>query len=99
MPPSTFFTTASHYFVSAHRRSLPPGQKLLTVPTPLEKELIVNTHFRSLRRRGAHVINALKLWYEYGAKSMLPNFTLNGRCTSQSQGGVVQQSIFTTVYS
>ncbi|KAK1748353.1 hydroxyacylglutathione hydrolase [Skeletonema marinoi] len=58
MAPSTFFETASHYLTSAHRRALPQGQKLLTIPTPLDKEMIVNPNFRTLKRRGEHLVNA-----------------------------------------
>jgi hypothetical protein len=68
LSPSTFFTIASHYLVSAHRRALPIDQRLLTIPTPLERELIVNPNYRMLRRRGECLIDALKLWYEFGAK-------------------------------
>ena len=74
MAPSVFFETVSHYFVCAHRRGLPQGQKLLSLPTPLDKEMIVNPNFRSLKRRGECVINALRLWHEFGAKNKIPRF-------------------------
>eukprot|EP00804_Cyclotella_cryptica_P016397 CCRYP_004655-RA/>CCRYP_004655-RA protein AED:0.00 eAED:0.00 QI:164/1/1/1/1/1/2/488/859 len=72
MAPSVFFATASHFFVSAHKRALPQGQKLLSLPTPLDKEIIVNPNFRSLKRRGEHLVNALRLWHEFGAKNKIP---------------------------
>lgn len=73
LSPSIFFETASHYLVSAHRRSLPPTQKLLTVPTPLDRERVVNPNFRSLARRGECLVNALRLWYEFGARGLIPD--------------------------
>ena len=74
MAPSVYFETAAHYFVAAHKRALPQGQKLLSIPTSLDKEMIVNPNFRSLKRRGEHVINALKLWHEFGVQNQLPRF-------------------------
>jgi hypothetical protein len=74
MPPSVFFDTCSHYYTSAHKRALPQGQKLLSLPTSLNKELIVNPNFRNLKRRGEHVVNALRLWHEFGAKNQIPRF-------------------------
>lgn len=74
MAPSMFFETASHYYASAHKRSLPQGQKLLTLPTPLNKEMVINPNFRSLKRRGEQVVNALRLWHEFGAKNRIPKF-------------------------
>ena len=110
--PSTFFEVASHYLVSAHKRALPPGQKLLTLPTPLERERVVNPNFRSLNRRGEAVVNALKLWYEFGAQNLIPDRDdddgeHNGVVPDGSsdydvsnRGNNTQQpSVFTTVYS
>jgi len=96
MAPSIFFETASHYFTSAHRRALPQGQKLLTIPTPLDKEMIVNPHFRTLKRRGEHLVNALLLWYEFGANNRVPaeKSTLFTPANERRK-----DSIFTTVYS
>jgi glyoxylase-like metal-dependent hydrolase (beta-lactamase superfamily II) len=65
MPPSVFFEAASHYLVSSHRRSLPRGTKLLTVPSPLTKEFKVNPHFRSLIRRGEKLVQAVLTWRQY----------------------------------
>ncbi len=96
MAPSVFFETASHYFTSAHRRALPQGQKLLTIPTPLDKEMIVNPHFRTLKRRGEHLVNALLLWYEYGAKNRVPAEKMTIFAPTSERR---KDSIFTTVYS
>lgn len=65
--PSVFFETASQYFVSNHRRTLPKGNRLLTVPSPIGRELNINPHFRSLSRRGEHVVNAIKFWHRHFA--------------------------------
>ena len=98
MAPSVFFENASHYFVSAHRRALPQGQKLLSLPTPLNKEVIINPNFRSLKRRGEHVINALRIWHEFGAKNRIPRFEVEA-----SQHETIDKreknSPFQTVYS
>lgn len=96
MSPSIFFDTASHYFMSAHRRALPQGQKLLTVPTPLDKEIIVNPTFRALKRRGEHLVHALLLWYEYGAKNRVPQ-AAKSMFTPPNERR--QDSAFTTMYS
>ena len=102
MPPSVFFETASHYFVSAHRRALPPKAKLLTVPMALAYEQVVNPNFRSLKRRGEHLVHALKLWYEFGAKNLIPDSRsatdMNGTASSKGSSGE-NQSIFTTMYT
>ncbi|KAL7551638.1 hypothetical protein ACHAWF_014820 [Thalassiosira exigua] len=72
LSPATYFETASSYFVGAHRRALPPGQKLLNLPVSLERERATNPNFRSLRRRGEHAVHALRLWYEHGARELIP---------------------------
>jgi len=96
MAPSMFFETASHYFMSAHRRALSQGQKLLTVPTQLDKEMIVNPNFRTLKRRGEHLVNALLLWYEFGAKNRVPASKKLMFTPTHSRR---KDSIFTTLYS
>eukprot|EP01082_Thalassiosira_pseudonana_P015693 g14048.t1 g14048 contig9:1047017-1050019(+) len=97
--PSVFFATASHYFVSAHKRALPNGQKLLSLPTPLDKEQIVNPNFRSLKRRGEHVVYALRLWYEFGASSIIP--TSDNLATDMAYNGTRMTicSPYTTIYT
>lgn len=98
MAPSVFFETASHYYTSAHKRALPQGQKLLSLPVPLSKEMIVNPNFRSLKRRGEHIINALKLWYEFGAKNQIPRSEVESsrRQTTRKNNS---SSAFRTVYA
>jgi len=102
--PATFFEAASHYLVSAHRRALPPDQKLLTIPTPLDKERCVNPNYRMLRRRGERMGEALRLWYEYGARGTIETSKgaddvaaaaeLERKRRRKSSG-----SVFATVYS
>jgi len=65
LPPAVFFETASNFLVSNHRRALPRGTKLLTVPTPLTREFKVNAHFRSLIRRGEKLIQLVLAWRQY----------------------------------
>jgi hypothetical protein len=78
--------------VSAHRRALP--QRLLTIPTPLERELIVNPNYRMLKRRGECLIDALKLWYEFGARESVPdNATTATTITTNTDGILVDDEI------
>jgi len=97
MAPSVYFETAAHYFVSAHKRALPQGQKLLSLPTSLDKEMTINPNFRSLKRRGEHVINALKLWHEFGAQNQIPRFDLE--VTEHTIQKRKSSSPFQTVFS
>ena len=97
MAPSVYFETAAHYFVSAHKRALPQGQKLLSLPTSLDKEMTINPNFRSLKRRGEHVINALKLWHEFGAQNQIPRFDLE--VTEHTIQKRKRSSPFQTVFS
>ena len=70
MPPRVFFETASQFYVASHRRALPTG-KMLTVPSLVSRELYINPHFRSLKRRGEHIIRAVRMWYRHFAKHRL----------------------------
>ena len=71
MPPSVFFETASQYYISSHRRALPHSGKMLTVPTVVSRELYINPHFRSLKKRGEHIIRALRIWYRHFSKDKI----------------------------
>jgi hypothetical protein len=100
--PSTFFEVASHYLVSAHRRELIPEQRLLTVPTSLEKEMVLNPNFRMLKRRGECVVDALRMWYEFGSKNSLSSRGIDDECSANNRKEQLQRlhpSVFTTVYS
>ena len=68
----------------------------MTIPTPLDKELIVNPNFRTLKRRGEHLVNALLLWYEFGAENRVP---AENRSMFTPTNKRRKDSIFTTVYS
>lgn len=65
LSPAVFFETASQYFVALHKRTLPRGTKLLTIPSLLEKEISINPHFRSLVHRGEMFIQAVKVWKQF----------------------------------
>jgi glyoxylase-like metal-dependent hydrolase (beta-lactamase superfamily II) len=65
LPPAIFFETASQYLISSHRRTLPKNGRLLTVPSSLDRELRTNPHFRALKKRGEHLITAVKVWHRY----------------------------------
>jgi len=71
LPPSIFFDAASRYFVTTHRRTVPKAQRIMTAFTSLESELRINPHMRSLKRRGEHLLHAVRLWHNYGAREKL----------------------------
>jgi glyoxylase-like metal-dependent hydrolase (beta-lactamase superfamily II) len=72
-PPSVFFDTMSQLYVAMHRRSLPHSTgRLLCIPSPLSRELIINTHFRSLRKRGEQVLQAIDFWHRQFAVVKVP---------------------------
>ena len=103
LSPSAFFTVASHYLVRAHRRALPPGQKLSTLPTTLEREIAVNPNYRMLKRRGEMLGNGLRVWYEFGAKTLIPDREEEDETTVMMEAprtsAAKNESVFTTVYS
>jgi len=80
--PSTFFELASHFLVAQHRRNLPKVNRLLTVPTSIRRELKINPYFRSLKRRGEHVIVAIQTWYKYVARLNMDEDVLPGVISS-----------------
>jgi hypothetical protein len=65
LSPQVFFDNVSQYFIAQHKRTLPRGTKLLTVPSLLEKEMIINPHFRSLVHRGDMLLQAVKVWKQF----------------------------------
>ena len=111
MPPSVFFETASHLFISQHRRTIPKDGKLLTIPTPLSRELVINPILRKMRRRGEDVIKALQLWHRVferpdsnGATIQETNLTTRGKTAATDDIWTldvndVSRSVFTTVYT
>jgi hypothetical protein len=50
-------------FVSQHRRTLPKDGKLLTIPTPLSREILINPVLRKMKRRGEDIIKAVHQWH------------------------------------
>jgi hypothetical protein len=77
MPPQVFFETASQFYVASHRRSLPNNGKLLTVPTLVSRELCINPHFRSLRKRGEHICRAVRVWHRHFCKDKIDDMQRN----------------------
>jgi glyoxylase-like metal-dependent hydrolase (beta-lactamase superfamily II) len=68
-PPRDYFETASHLYVALHRRSLPHNSgRLLMVPSTLQRELHINSHYRSLRQTGELVARAVVYWYGHFCK-------------------------------
>ncbi|KAL3936464.1 MAG: hypothetical protein SGARI_002547, partial [Bacillariaceae sp.] len=62
--PRDFFETASHLYLSIHRKSLPHNSgRLLMVPSSLGREVHINTHFRALRQRAQLVVRAIVFWH------------------------------------
>jgi glyoxylase-like metal-dependent hydrolase (beta-lactamase superfamily II) len=70
LSPAVFFETASQYFIAQHKRTLPRGTKLLTIPSLLEKEISINPHFRSLVHRAEMFIQAVKVWKQFYDEDM-----------------------------
>ena len=113
MPPSVFFETASHLFVSQHRRTLPKDGKLLTIPTPLSRELIINPNLRKMKQRGEDVIKAVQLWHRMFERHDLvtlgPNGATKQRYTDKKTPATeaiwnlnvndFSRSVFTTVFT
>ena len=71
---------------------------------------MVNPNFRSLKRRGEGVGNALRFWYEFGAKNLIPEreeeedvgIVVNGykeSALNTTNGVETSRSFFTTVFS
>jgi len=86
LPPSVFFEIASHYFIAQYKRSLPKGAKLLTIPTCLSRELMINPHFRSLRKQGNLLVSAIRVWYKHLARQKLSNTDYHPRASILENG-------------
>eukprot|EP00978_Attheya_sp_CCMP212_P029365 scaffold104108_cov54-Attheya_sp.AAC.1 len=71
MTPAVFFEAVSQFYISNHRRTLPKGGRLLTVPSTMTRELKINPHYRSLVRRGEHIRAAIRLWYKHFARGVM----------------------------
>jgi hydroxyacylglutathione hydrolase len=114
MAPSVFFETASHLFVSQHRRTLPKDGKLLTIPTPLSREIMINPVLRKMKRRGEDVIKAVQQWNRlFEQPDVVVTHDPNGGTLQVPTGEKTQateeswtleakdfsKSVFTTVYT
>ena len=113
--PYDFFETASQYLVSIHHRSLPSGKRILNVPIGLEREIVINPHFRSLSIHCENLIHALNIWskahYGFMKDVSSPSFFSTEALQSQhsTSESTIQSwnlgmrhtnhSVFTTVYS
>eukprot|EP00550_Attheya_septentrionalis_P004676 CAMPEP_0198291618 /NCGR_PEP_ID=MMETSP1449-20131203/9097_1 /TAXON_ID=420275 /ORGANISM="Attheya septentrionalis, Strain CCMP2084" /LENGTH=924 /DNA_ID=CAMNT_0043990287 /DNA_START=97 /DNA_END=2871 /DNA_ORIENTATION=+ len=71
MTPAVFFESVSQLYISNHRRTLPKGGRLLTVPSTMTRELKINPHYRSLVKRGEHIRAAIRLWYKHFAQGVM----------------------------
>jgi glyoxylase-like metal-dependent hydrolase (beta-lactamase superfamily II) len=75
--PRDFFETASHLYLSIHRKSLPHNSgRLLLVPSSLDREIRINTQFRLLKRNAELVVRAIEFWYVKFCKNKLDQGTL-----------------------
>lgn len=91
MPPSVFFETASQYYIASHRRALPHNGKILSVPTVVSRELYVNPQYRSLKKRGEHIIRSLRMWYRHFCKAKIDGAQQNLSLQSPSSVAIASK--------
>lgn len=84
--PSVFFELASQYFIAGHRRNIPKSTRLLTVPSTMKKEIKINPYFRSLKKRGEHLISAIVVWYNVIYKRKTKRSKNDGNIRNQPKG-------------
>jgi glyoxylase-like metal-dependent hydrolase (beta-lactamase superfamily II) len=76
-PPKDFFETVSQLYISLHRRSLPHNSgKLLAIPSPLGREIIISPHFRTMKRNAELVVRAVVFWHNNFCKSKIPEVAI-----------------------
>lgn len=68
--------------LAQHRRSLPKGARLLTVPSTLRRELDVNPHFRNLHQRARVLLTALHVWHKHLSRTKLERYEDNNPNTN-----------------
>lgn len=69
-PPRDYFETVSQLYIAFHRRSLPHNSgRLLMVPSTLQREIHINTVYRSMRQTGELVSRAIVYWYDHFCKT------------------------------
>ncbi|KAL7556933.1 hypothetical protein ACA910_005285 [Epithemia clementina (nom. ined.)] len=73
--PNMFFETASQLYVALHRRSLPysSGKLITAMASPVSLELSINPYFRSMKRRGDIIIQAINFWHKHFARDKIPS--------------------------
>ena len=74
--PSTFFETASQFYVALHRRTLPhsSGKLLCAMGSPLERELCINPYLRTVRARGELILHAIDFWHNNFCRRKVPDW-------------------------
>jgi len=72
--PQTFFETVSHYYVTLHRKALPQstGKLLSAFGSPISLEMAINPYFRSMRKRGEVILQAIQFWHKHFARTKVP---------------------------
>ena len=73
--PNVFFETVSQLYVTLHRRSLPysSGKLISAMGSPISLELSINPYFRSMKRRGDIIIQAINFWHKQFARDKVPS--------------------------
>ena len=85
LPPRDFFETVSNLYTALHRRSLPQNSgRLMTIPTTLKREVMVNTVCRSLRRSAELVVRAVVFWYDHFCKEKIGNIQYHANSNNET---------------
>ena len=73
--PNTFFETASQYYISLHRKTLPhsTGKLLTAIGSPISLEMNINPHLRSMRKRGELIVQAVHFWHKHFCRTPVPD--------------------------
>mmetsp|Transcript_8215 Transcript_8215/g.23618 ORF Transcript_8215/g.23618 Transcript_8215/m.23618 type:complete len:762 (-) Transcript_8215:168-2453(-) len=77
-PPKEFFETVSQMYVALHRQSLPHNSgKILSIPTPIKKEICISPQFRAMKRNADLVVRAVVFWHSNFCKKPLSDSERN----------------------
>ena len=98
--PSTFFETASQFYVALHRRTLPhsSGKLLCAMGSPLKREMSINPYIRTLRTRGETILHAIEFWHSNFCRKKVPDWIspmdngTNGASSHKNNGARKTQS-------
>jgi len=73
--PHVFFQTVSQLYVALHRKTLPhsSGKLLTAVGSPISMEMSINPYFRSMRKRGEVLVQAIQFWHKHFARTKVPD--------------------------